>query len=273
MLDEAVHRRRQHEPVAYITGHKEFYGRDFIVTPDVLVPRPETEQMIEMLKNLIRQATPVTFSKGEGLGGGDTSPSPQRRGQIGIANRERGDGKKTIPQSLATLATAPFTKGSQPTNLLDLGTGSGCLAITAKSELPQLNVTAVDISGKTLTIAKQNATKLGADIKFVQSDLLSNLQGQKFDFILANLPYVDKSWPDLSPELASEPSLALYANDNGLALIKKLIIQSPEHLRDNGYLILEADRRQIPVIAAFTEQHGFAIMRHEPFTIALKYCN
>lgn len=216
-LNNLIARRQRHEPVAYLTGVKEFYGRNFLVAPDVLIPRPESEQIIETLKSLA------------------------------------------------------LTEGSRSTALLDVGTGSGCLGVTAKLELPALDVTAVDISSQALTIARQNATNLGASIKFVQSDLLSNLQGQKFDFVIANLPYVDKSWSDLSPELASEPSIALYANDNGLELIKKLITQAPTHLQPSGYLILEADRRQMSAITDFASHYNFEVTKLEPFTITLQY--
>lgn len=192
----ALERRQKHGPLAYITGVKDFYGRQFIVTPDVLIPRPETEALIEV------------------------------------------------------------AKGFKPAKILDVGTGSGCIAITLAKELPNAQITGVDISEKALKIAHKNAQNLQAKVEFCQSDLLNNLNNAKFNLIIANLPYVDPDWDWLSPELQFEPKTALYAADGGLELIKKLIRQAPEHLEQGGHLLLEADRIQHQKIVDFAVKTG-----------------
>lgn len=188
-----------------------FYGRDFVVTPDVLMPRPETEQLIDKVK------------------------------------------------SLAGLPILPGVKPSKRIlkinpKILDVGTGSGCIAITVKKELPEAEATGVDISLPALKIAEKNAKNLQANINLKQSDLLENCN-EKYDIIIANLPYVDPGWDWLDKNsLSKEPSLALYAKDHGLALIKRLISEikyKPE------YLILEADPCQHDEIIGYAKKYGF----------------
>lgn len=209
-LDQLCQRRAGGEPLAYITGVKDFYGREFKVTPDVLIPRPETEALIEVAKSL------------------------------------------------------------KPARILDVGTGSGCIAITLAKELPDSQVTAVDISEKALKIAQENAQKHLAKIDFRQSDLLSGLKEEKFDLIVANLPYVDKNWDWLGPELQFEPEIALYAEDNGLKQIKKLIKQGSEHLEQGGHLLLEADRSQHQKIRTFAaENTDFTSVTSDDGSLAL----
>ncbi|QQS21586.1 peptide chain release factor N(5)-glutamine methyltransferase [Candidatus Saccharibacteria bacterium] len=177
--------RLDRTPLAYIVGHRWFYGRQFKVTPAVLIPRPESEVLIELLKKYI---------------------NPSHR------------------------------------TLLDIGTGSGCLGITAKLEHPELTVTLLDISRHALIVAEQNASDLHARVATLRSDLLASAP-RRADVILANLPYVDKSW-ERSPETNYEPELALFADKNGTALIKKLIEQAIPLLPAGGLLIIEADPYQ-----------------------------
>ena len=189
-------------PLAYILGEKEFYGRNFSVSPSVLVPRPESEEMINLLLRL-------------------------------------------APQD------------DQSRTLIDIGTGSGCLGITAALELPDnWHVVLSDISPKALLVAEKNAKKLGAKI-FTQKQSLLLGQFEKLDCILANLPYVDKDWKNTSPELRHEPSEALYASEGGLKLIRELIQQAPKHMTDQGLLFIEADEEQHQMIVAFGNQNGF----------------
>lgn len=190
--------RLDRTPIAYIIGHKEFYGRLFKVTPAVLIPRPESEDLITLLKKL---------------------------------------------------------RPARATTLIDVGTGSGCLGITAKCELPDLDVTLADISRHALVIAKENASALHADVNTIESNLLDVVPGA-FDIIIANLPYVDRSWKR-SPETDAEPELALFADDGGLALIHRLVDQAKTHLTENGLLLLEADPEQHEHIVTQAEQRGF----------------
>lgn len=203
-------------PLAYILGKKEFYGREFDVSPSVLVPRPESEEMINMLLKL-------------------------------------------APQD------------NQPRTLIDVGTGSGCLGITAALELPDnWHVVLSDISSKALSVAEKNAKKLGANV-FIQKQSLLLGQFEKLDCILANLPYVDKSWKNTSPELHHEPPEALYAGEGGLKLIRELIQQAPKHLADQGLLFIEADEEQHQTIIAFGRQNGFLHLETSGLIVVLRF--
>lgn len=185
--------RQDHVPVAYIVGHKHFFGRSFYITTATLVPRPESEDMISLLLMLM----------GNNL----------------------------------TLLPDTSTK-----RLVDVGTGSGNLGITAKLEMPELDVTLVDESKHALEVAKKNADALKADVRIVQSNLLDNYPF-KADYVLANLPYVDRTW-ERSPELNHEPPSALFADQGGLALIYRLLEQARYKLQNHGILIIEADPTQ-----------------------------
>ena len=201
-------------PIAYITGHKEFYGRDFILSPDTLVPRPETESLIELAK---------------------------KHGCSGM--------------------------------LLDVGTGSGCLGLTLALELPDSQLTVSDISSDALEIAKKNAKALGVKpVQFIVSDLLSHWLShddpKPFNLIAANLPYVDRSWTDTSPEIKHEPDIALYAGDGGLALIKRLIDEAPRLLVSGGHLLLEADPNQHDDIIHYASV--FNVIDHEGYGLLLQ---
>lgn len=202
--------RLSRTPIAYIIGHKEFYSRIFKVTPSVLIPRPESESLIELLKK--------------------HTPKHAKR-------------------------------------LIDVGTGSGCLGITAKLELPPLSVTLVDVSRHALKVAESNAASLHAEVMCIQSNLLAKAPGL-FDVVIANLPYVDKSW-ERSPETNQEPSLALFAEDNGLKLIEELLTQLPDVLSDHGLVLLEADPCQHDAIIAHAAKLGLKHVETEGYAIAL----
>ena len=214
--EQLLAQRLGHEPLAYLVGHKEFYGRDFVVSPAVLVPRPETEQMIALLLQLIQ---------------------PTQR------------------------------------TIADVGTGSGILAITAQLELPQCQVDAYDISPEALAIAQRNAQQHGAtSVHFIQSDLLAAAQ-QRYDVILANLPYVNPTWQRDDRETAHEPALALFAEDDGLALISTLLAQTEQWLAPSGLLILEADPCQHSRIIARAATHQLTHVRSEGYALAFaKQC-
>ena len=222
IADARVALRKDHVPLAYILGSKDFYGRQFKVTPAVLVPRPESEQFIETLKDLM--------PKNESL------------------------------------------FDSQIT-LVDVGTGSGVLGITAKLEFPEINVTLLDIDRHALSIAKENATRLEADVRQDTSNLLGSYYG-KADFILANLPYVDKDWN--SPyllELGHEPEIALYANDDGLQFIKRIIIEAKHKLNKGGFLLIESDIRQQADIRRFARDNGYEVERTDGLITTLGFRN
>lgn len=213
-----VELRKDRVPVAYIIGHKEFYGRRFAVSPSVLIPRPESEQLITMLKSL-------------------------------------------LPDSAAL-------PGVVTQRLVDIGTGSGCLGISAKLEMPELNVSLVDTSRHALQVAEKNARALGADVETFVSDLLTGYPYSP-DIIVANLPYVDRSW-EQSPELDKEPAEALYADGGGLSVIKRCIEQVVVRAKSGALLLLEADSRQLDAIATFARQHGLKEVARDEFAIGFR---
>lgn len=164
-FNSLISERKKGIPIAYIIGQKEFYGRDYVVTPDVLIPRPETEFIIDYLK--------------------DSYPNL--------------------------------------TKILEIGTGSGCIAISLNEELPNAEVTATDISAASLQVAKKNATMLTGEKTphFLQSDLLEEVNKIEWDIIVANLPYLDQK-KHTDDSILHEPDLALYASLGGLDLYQKL---------------------------------------------------
>jgi release factor glutamine methyltransferase len=210
-FESLIQRRLKREPVAYITGTKEFYCREFIVNPDVLIPRPETEDLVELA----------------------------------------------------------LQKGKVTIKVIDIGCGSGCIGITLKLERPEWTVSLSDVSKKALVVAKQNANNLMATVELVQSNLLTSVpKGSTYDLIIANLPYVDTAW-ETSPETAHEPALALYADQNGLALIFQLIKQSSVALRRFGYLLLEADPEQHHAIIEYASKYDFVHKEIRGYALSL----
>ncbi len=177
--------RQQGQPIAYIVGNREFWSRDFYVDSNVLIPRPDTETLIELCLQLIQKK--------------------------------------------------PDAK------LIDLGTGSGVIAITLAAECPQLNVTAVDSSAKALNIAQRNAHyNQTPEIRFLQSDWLAQVAGESFDFIISNPPYIAPDDPHLiQGDVCYEPSSALIAQQQGLQDIMHISEQSQHSLNNGGYLVLE----------------------------------
>jgi len=196
-LNIKVVQRAQHAPLAYIRGHAEFYGREFYVNKHALVPRPETETIIELLKSL------------------------------------------QLPAG---------------TRILDLGTGSGCIAITTALELPNTHVSACDIDPNCLEIARQNATKLTATVAFFVSDLLEHAQPQ--DLLLANLPYVPDDFT-INTAATHEPALALFGGPDGLDLYRKLFAQishanwQPQHILTESLPLQHSELVKIAVTAGF----------------------
>lgn len=204
-------------PIAYIIGYKEFYGRQFMVTPATLIPRPESETIIDVLSDIL--------------------------------------GKIPGYQNLRF-------------KLIDVGTGSGILGITAKLEFPDLNVTLSDISNHALKVARKNAKRLSAKVTVMQGDLLQKY-ALKPDIIIANLPYVNRTW-QRSPETEHEPALALFAENDGKATIEKLITQASSSLAPDGYLILEADPSQHDSLIEFAVNQSFEPIQITGYVVALQ---
>lgn len=195
-------------PIAYIIGHKEFYGRRFYVNSATLIPRPESEALIELLHH-------------------------------------------AVPSRVSLLPHAPL-------QLVDVGTGSGILGITAALLYPdELSVTLVDISRQALAVAQKNATAHHAAVSIQRSDLLDNYP-LTATIIIANLPYVDPQW-ERSPETNHEPAEALFAQHHGVALMNKLIHQTRTSLAIGGSLILEADPTQHEALTATAKTAGLVL--------------
>lgn len=210
--------RRDRTPLAYIIGHKEFYGRLFAVNPHVLIPRPESEEIITQFREVL----------------GETQMLPD-----------------------------------MPTRrLVDIGTGSGCLGITAKLLYPELDVTLLDISKPALRVAQKNARALNAEVETIESDLLTSYPYSP-DFVLANLPYVDQSW-EHSPEIEQEPPEALYAAKDGLAIIEKCFDQLSHRIKPGGIAIFEADPRQWTAITEIAKATGFSIVKPGRFAYTFR---
>ncbi len=188
--NQLLERIKNGEPLPYLVGKQSFYGLDFYVTPDVLIPRPETELLIEECITWLEE-------------------HPSKR------------------------------------KLVDVGTGSGAIALTLADRFEDLQVTAIDISEKALDVARKNASllKVESHIEFKQNDLLQNLPG-RFDVIAANLPYIPTGKLKALQVTRFEPPLALDGGADGLDLIRRLIQQSREHLNPGGMIILEIEEEQ-----------------------------
>jgi release factor glutamine methyltransferase len=195
--------RANGHPVPYLVGVKEFYGLPLRVTPDVLIPRPETEELVE-------------------------------------AALER------LPQG-------------EMRKVVDLGTGSGCIAIVIARERPAAKVTAVEASSPALALARENAAALDVEVEFLQGDWFSALGGRRFDLIVANPPYVAADDPHLRQgDLCFEPRAALAAGTDGLADLRRIAGAAPKYLHPGGWLLLEHGYDQAEACRDLLHNAGFA---------------
>jgi release factor glutamine methyltransferase len=202
-----LQQRRQGTPIAYLTGRREFWSREFRVTPDVLIPRPETELLIEL--------------------------------------------------SLALLPS------DRPTRIVDLGTGSGIIAVTLAKELPQAEVTATDLSPAALEVAKHNAEQHNAaHIRFLHSDWFASVPPTAFDLAVSNPPYIAENDAHLGRgDVRFEPRSALTAPDSGLADIQTIARDARRHLRAGGHLLIEHGYDQEAAVQAIFRNAGYNAVR------------
>jgi release factor glutamine methyltransferase len=201
-LGKALDQRLNGVPIAYIQNKKEFYGRDFIVNEHVLIPRPETESIIELAKSLELDAPRV----------------------------------------------------------LDIGTGSGCIAVTLAIEVPKSKVFASDISDEALKIARLNAKSLGARVSFTYADLLAGFEAKQFDVICANLPYVPKGLVT-SPEIAKEPELALFSGTDGLHHYERLFNELSIATNKPSFIITESLTSQHSTLKKLATLAGYQLVK------------
>ena len=199
-----LERAQAGEPIPYIVGTQEFWGRPFHVTPATLIPRPDTETLIE--------------------------------------------------EALA------FLKDLEAPRVLDLGTGSGCIAVTLALECPKAQVWACDKSSSALSVAQANARALGASVMFVESNWFSAFADEKFDLIVSNPPYIEENDEHLKA-LRFEPISALTSGTDGLDDIRILAADAPKHLREHGSIIVEHGYNQGELVAAIFRSTGFASVR------------
>lgn len=182
LFENLIKRYEQGEPIAYIIGKKEFYSFEFVVTKDTLIPRPETEILVDEALKII---------------------------------------------------------GDKPCKVLELGIGSGCVAITIAKLKPQIHMLATDISEAALTVAQKNARNLEVtNIDFILSNWYQNIPQEKFDLIISNPPYIAEDDPHLT-DLKFEPKSALVADDHGLKDLQHIIMHAKDYLKEGGWLLLE----------------------------------
>ena len=205
-----ISRRSEHIPVVHLTGTREFYGLDIDITPDVLTPRVETEQMVEW-----------------------------------------------------AVKYAPLNS-----RLIDIGTGSGAIAIAIAAHRPDLSITGTEISGEALAVATRNNKKHHAHLALIKSDLWNAVDGQ-FDTIVTNLPYL-RADADLMPEVRKEPAVALFGGEDGLDLYRRFLVGLPTHLAPGGFLFTECDPWQHEALIAEAAKVGLTPIEQGYFILGFQ---
>ena len=197
-FEEWARRRREGEPVAYLVGHREFYGLDLAVNPAVLIPRPETELLVD------------------------------------------------------------WALERAPASVLDLGTGSGAIALAIRSRLPKARVVAVDASAAALVVAKRNGVKLGLDVQWRHGRWFEPVPGERFDLVVSNPPYVAEGDRHLGEgDVRHEPRAALVSGPDGLDALREIAQAAPGFLAPGGALLLEHGLGQDAAVRAMLERRGF----------------
>jgi release factor glutamine methyltransferase len=227
LYEEVIRERARGCPTQYITGHQEFWGLDLLVSPAVLIPRPETEHVVETVLELVKEY--------------------------------------------------PF-EGPGRLKLLDVGTGSGCMALALASELPHAEIHACDISDDALEIARINAARLalGGRVLFRKSDLLSVYAGDQFDFVISNPPYVGEADADKVQKQVREfePRIAVFSGHEGLDVYRRLVPQAKEALRPGGWFVAEIgfseEEKVRDLLAGWTEVQVTADLQGIPRVVAAR---
>ncbi len=199
-----ISRRAEGEPLAYLLGEKEFYGLMLGVNPSVLVPRPETEILVDWASELLG---------------------------------------------------APQVEASNP-HVLDLGTGSGAIALALKRTHPNAQISALDLSLDALAVARSNALRLGLAVEFRCGHWWDGFGEQRFHVVVSNPPYVDPADANLAA-LRHEPGIALVSSGGGLLALATIVAGAADHLEPGGWLVLEHGNEQAPAVRSLLQRHGF----------------
>lgn len=257
-FETLLKRRLNGEPIAYILGYREFYGLNLKVTPDTLIPRADTETLLEAaLKNIFPSPQPLSHDGARGLNSQLESPLPLRE-------RVRGRGESNLGESNLKSPMDYRFRGNDKFRVLDLGTGTGAIALAIAKHRPQAYVTALDASQAALNIAIENAQNLNIpNVKFILSDWFSALNQEKFDLIVSNPPYIEQHDIHLQQgDLRFEPISALASGADGLDAIRHIIKDAPPHLNPHGWLMLEHGYNQASKVAALLKQAAFSDISH-----------
>jgi release factor glutamine methyltransferase len=213
-----VDRRCQGEPTQHLTGRQEFWGLELEVTPDVLIPRPETEHVVEVALD-----------------------------RLAVRELRAGRSPKLSGESVA---------------IVDIGTGSGCIALALAKELPSAIIYASDISAAALGVARRNAERLGfaARIRLLESHLFDAFLPLKFDLVVSNLPYIGRREAGSLPREVRdhEPELALYGGEEGYELFGALVAQAQSFLKPGGLLVMELGHDSLPAVQPLLETPAWA---------------
>lgn len=218
MIEDGFVRRAAGEPFAYFAREKEFHGLRLAVSPAVLVPRPDTETLVEWALEVL------------------TAPDAP-----------------ALPR------------------VVDLGTGSGAIALAIRHGWPPAAVTAVDCSAEALAVARLNAEALGLDVRCVRGDWWEPLAGSRFDLVVSNPPYIAADDPHLAA-LRHEPTLALTPGGDGLDAIRRIVSGAAAHLTAGGWLLLEHGHDQADAVAGLLRQHGFVDIAHRHDLAGIARC-
>ena len=210
-----IERRLGGEPIAYILGEREFYGLAFKVTPATLIPRPDTELLVEVTLQRIPKPLPASPCQG---------------------------------------------RSEHAYRVLDLGTGSGAIALSIAHARPDIEVTAVDASREALDVAQENALRLNiGNVRLLRSDWFAALAGERFDLIVSNPPYIaDGDTHLLQGDLRFEPRTALASGADGLDDIRRIVAGAKQHLNPGGWLLFEHGYDQAERAGELLRQHGYA---------------
>jgi release factor glutamine methyltransferase len=268
-----VNRRLAGEPIQYILGETEFYGLPFRVTADVLIPRPETEHLVEKALTLASEMQKAGAKAQPLLSGvcGPTKVVPLLQNSLASSISAATKARVDRGAISARLKSCPDTKQDDSAALkalriVDIGTGSGAIAVALAHHLPRATVTAIDLSAAALHVARENAERNGVAIRFFEGDLLAPVGGEQFEFVVSNPPYVPSTDREtLSIEVRDyEPSLALFAGEEGLDVYRRLIPSAFNALIPGGFLLLEIGYGQSTAITEVLADSGFVQIEFVP---------